>query len=236
MIKRIIIAVVLLAAIIVGGTGCMANRQNENNDNAASTNDLALAYLEEKYGETFTYAAPWGNSMTGNREFLTTCDSLPGQAVLVQVENFKDDEPTYKDNYLEVKYLIDTTEYFRDAAAEVFGDAIVHYEASKLSLSSDLSKYTPFDSFYQHPTTYMVVYLEIKQSNYTSPDQFALLFSKLKESQGQIKVRVIVVKDDIYGTLDTNALNLLPYEGKAIADAFAETENGSFQFDLSEEG
>lgn len=214
----------------------MANRQHNDTQSSADTNDLALAYLEEKYAEHFYYLAPWGDSMTGTREFLTTCDSFPDQPVLVQVENFKSDAPVCRDNYLAVKYQAETAAYFQCTAAEIFGDAIIHYEASNLCVSSDLGKDTSFDAFYQDPTAYMVVYVEIKGSNFTSQAQFAQFFSALNGSQGEIMVRVIVVNDENYGTLDADALNLLPYEGKAVADAFAMTENGSFRYEPSEEG
>lgn len=37
---------------------------------------MVYDYLEDKYGETFEYSSPWGNSLYGDHELFVTCDSL----------------------------------------------------------------------------------------------------------------------------------------------------------------
>lgn len=233
---KIAIIIVLIVTVILGGTGCMFNHQQNATSPSLSANDLALLHMQEKYGETFTYAAPWGNSMTGTREFLATCSSLPNQLVLVQILDYESNAPVYKDNYLAAKYQAEISTYFHDIAAEVFGDAIIHHEVSKQSVSQHLSKDTSFQTFYEDVSTVVTAYIEIKGSSYTTIRQFDQLFSKLNGSNGQIMVSVIVVDDSIYGTLDSTELNILLYQEKDVANAFAETANGSFQYDFSEGG
>lgn len=236
MVRKVLIAVILLAAVILGGSGCMSIHNHRETVPSHDANELALLHMQEKYAEKFSYIAPWGDSMTGMREFLATCDSLPGQTVLVQVENFKGEHPIYRDNYLTVKYQAQTKDYFRRVAADIFGDAIVHYEASKLSVSSDLDAGTSFDTFYADSTTLIGVFIEIKESNYSSQKQLDEFFAKLNLSQGQIKVNVVVVNDSVYGTLDRRELNLLCYRGEEVAFAYAEIQAGVLQIDRNEEG
>lgn len=216
-------------------TGCKYLGNYQGGDSSLDVNELALLHMEEKYGEKFTYAAPSGNSMTGTREFLTFCESLPGKTVVAQIENYKTDTPIYKDNYLEVLYEKDTISYFKKVADEVFGENIVHYEVSNLSVSSNLSKDTSFKSFYEDPSTFIVAYVEVKESEYNSNKQFEEFFTQLNSSNGSIMVSVIVVKDSMYGTLELDDLKLLPYKEQDIASIYGETINGSFQYELPKE-
>lgn len=234
MIKKFWIVALLLAAVVVGGGGCMSTQKQPETKPAQNANELALLHMQEKYGEEFTYGAPWGNSMTGTREFLAFCNSLPGKPVLVQIEDFKSDTPVYKDNYLEVKYQQDVQDYFKNIAADVFSDAIVHYEPSRLSVSDNLTKDTSFAAFYGDSTTFLVVYVEVNETNYSSEAQFADFFSRLAGSEGDVMVSVIVVKDEVYGTLKQSDLNLLTHRKEDVASAYAEMKNGQFQFDLPE--
>lgn len=210
----------------------LSNQQTEPSQNA---NDLALLHMQEKYGEEFTYLAPWGNSMTGTREFLASCKSLPGQPVLVRIENFKTANPIYSDNYWEEYFKDDTIDYFQRISSEVFGDAIIHYEPSRLSVTDMLVPGTDFVSFYNDTNTFITVYVEIKEGVYLSKDQFSEFYSKLNGSQGQIMVSVIVVEDNLYGTMDSSALSLLPYQDKSIANAYGETNEGTFRLDVAKE-
>ena len=91
MMKKIMIAMLCIIAIIMGGTGCMLNYLF-NQSKTRNANELALSYMEKKYGEPFVCAAPYGNSLSGTKEILVTCDSLADQKVLVQVENYKSNE------------------------------------------------------------------------------------------------------------------------------------------------
>jgi hypothetical protein len=109
--KRSLIPVILIAAFLLGEAGCMSDNSSQN---SGQINDIALAHMEQKYGEKSEYAAPWGDSMSETREFIARCDSLQDQDILVQIENYRQKEKIFRDNYLAVKYRENTITFFRD--------------------------------------------------------------------------------------------------------------------------
>ena len=221
MAKNVIIAVILIIAILVGGSGCMFNKQNPGQSNP-DTSELALAYLENKYGEPFTHVGPWGNSMTGTREFLVSCNSLPGENIVVQVENFRDAENMiYRDNYLAVKYKEDTMAFFRDCAAKYFENCRVVYEVSSQCQSADLPASADLSAYLADGNAKMVMMVEISAGSFTGKEQIADMIAELETVCGNTVLTVVVVSDDVYGTLTrkelSDLISLEKYECCAIA-------------------
>lgn len=202
-------------------------------ENAPKTNDLALAYMEEKYGEVFTYAAPWGSSYSGTREFLATCESLPGKTVLVQVADFKGENPVYRDNFLAVKYQEDTAAYFLNKAEAVFGQVNVFYEASKYSLTGQLAQEPSFEAFLMDAGTVIDVLVEV--SGAVTRQEVEDLTASLGESGGQITLTLVAVTEDTFGTRTRKELNALAYRGEAAFTAAIRTRDGSFIIDWQED-
>lgn len=228
MLKRIIITAVLLAVIVMGGTGCMFNNLTKT-EKTPNVNDQALAHMEEKYGEPFIYADATGNSMTGTRKFFATCESLPGKQVLVQINNYKEENKTFLDNYLAVKYEETVKDYFHGCAAEVFGEANVYYEAHILSVSSDLPAETSFEEFYADESTLIVVMIELKESSYSSRQQLEDMLAKIMNSQGEVLITTVVVEDALYGTLDRRSLNIMINNKEQVDSVYAKIKNGAMQ-------
>jgi len=202
-------------------------------ENQPSVNDLALAYMEEKYGEPFTYFAPWGSSYTGTREFLATCQSLPGHTILVQVKDFQGENPVYRDNYLAVKYQEDTAAFFRTEAEKVLGQVNVFYEASKFSLTGALPEEPSFDAFYADKGTVIDVLLELEAA--PSREQVETFTAALGESSGQITLTLVAPGAATFGTLSRKELNQLAYRGEADFTAAIRTRGGSFIIDWQED-
>ena len=213
----------------------MSSLSTPQTEPSQNINDRALLHMQEKYGEEFTYLSPWGNRMTGNREFLASCNSLPGQPVLVRIENYKSDTPVFGDNYWTEYFKQETIDYFQEVANEVFSESIIHYQTNKSNVTDALGVGTVFEDYYCDPSTQIVVYIEVKASVYTSEDQFSQFFAKLRGSQGKIMVSVIVVDDSVYGTLDHSEISTLTYQEKDIASAYAKAHGGDFQSDTSKE-
>ena len=231
MIKKIFIAIFLLIAITVGGTGCMRTNQLTLHDSKPNANELALAYMEEKYGETFTYLAPWGNSMSGTREILVTCDSLPGQQILVQVENFKTEQKIYRDNYHAVKYQDEVIDFFKTTAADTFGAVNVFYTPSKIGVSTDLPADASFDAYYSDAATVLPVTIEIAGSRFTDSSAIENYLYSISQTQGHISISFIVVQDDIFGTLDENGLFDLVTQKNEVYSTLGTILNGTVQVD-----
>ena len=228
MAKKIILAVIV-AAMILGGTGCMFKNLEAN---TPSVNQLALGYLEEKYGEPFTYTAPWGSSYSGTRAFLVTCESLPGMSVLVQVENFKSENPVYSDNFLAVKFEAETREFFREEAEAVFGRVNVFYEASKFSLTGVGETGLTFEAFQARENNEIDVLVEVKAP--ITASQLQTLAESITPFRGNVTVTVIAVDDAAFGTLTRKELNALAYRGEAPSGAIR-GQAGSYSVELQED-
>lgn len=231
MFKKIFFAVILLTAVIVGGTGCMRTKQIITNEPKSNANELALAYMEEKYGESFTFLAPWGNSMSGNREILVTCESLPEEQILVQVENYKTDEAIYRDNYLAVKYQDEVIDFFKTTAAEFFGDINVFYTPSKQCVSADLPADAAFTAFYADSSTIIPVMLEISASRFSDASAIESYLNTISDTQGEISVSFVIVEDEVFGSLDRKGLSDLITMKNAVYSAYGAIVNGAVQMD-----
>lgn len=203
-VKRSLIPVILVAAFLLGGAGCMNNNSLQNN---RQINDVALAYMEQKYGEKFEYAAPWGDSMSGIREFLARCDSLQDQDILVQIENYRQDDKIFRDNYLAVKYRESTIAFFRDCAEKIFGEATIFYEVSKDGLSTDLLATATLDDFLADTRVPLVIMAEIKRSNFESRERAEEAAKLIATCGANFYLTIAVVEDDDYGTYNRDTLN-----------------------------
>ena len=108
-------------------------------------NTEALALMELKYGEKFEYSTPYGNSMSGTREFLATCESVPDKLIHVQIQNYRTEDPVYNDNFATVRYFDTTSYFFKELAAGYFGDARIHTYFMHQGLTSTLDPSPTFD-------------------------------------------------------------------------------------------
>lgn len=230
MTKKMIIAAMLLVAVIIGGTGCMLKKQ-PSSETKPSTNELALAYMEEKYGETFTYYGPWGDSMTGTRQILVTCDSLPEQTIVVQIENFRDEgNSIYRDNFLAVKYRKETVEYFEKLANEYFDKTRVVYEVALGGQSVEMSAEAALEEYLADSGAEMVVMIEVSAGCFSGKDQINDLIDDVKKTCGNVSLTVIVVDDELFGTLDRKGLGKLISHREFVCCAVAEIDS-NFRLD-----
>ena len=129
MLKKVL-CVSLSIFILFGVCGCMKYKNK-------SVTDAALEYMEKKYGEPFTYAAPWGESYSGTHQLMVTCESLTGR-VLVEIENYREEGEVFRDNYIAVKYAQETLDLFQSYVDQEFGEGRVFYEVNPRGLSEDL--------------------------------------------------------------------------------------------------
>lgn len=207
--KRIIISVVLLAVILLGGSGCMQNNPVDNNptqNNQQNINDAALAYMEQKYSEKFEYVAPWGNSMSGTHELIASCASLPGQEIFVQIENYKQDDKVFRDNFLAVKYSQQVIDFICDCVDMEYGVTNVFYLASAKGLSSELPSNASFEEYLADPRAQLSFTIEAKASSFVSENQAQGVADLIAASGMKFLLRIVFVNDDEYGTFTMSSL------------------------------
>lgn len=199
MIKKILIAAVLLTAILVGGTGCM-QQSNE------SFREHALLYMEEKYGEPFTYVSPWGSSYAskGIQEILVRCESKPEDILVRGVKN--GDVYTFSDSYLAVKYKDQMVSAVKAVSDEVFGESKVFYKVMKQALSPDLPADAEFEVYSTDPASGIVVYIAIPRHAFD--DSLVQTFAEVFQKTGiAASVQLLVTEEGTYSGLDMEQFN-----------------------------
>lgn len=168
-------------------------------------NDLALEYLERKYGEKFEYKQPCGNSMTGTRNFISSCGSHGD--VLVQIDNFKDTENRiFRDNYIAVKYEEETRNFIKEIFDKEFIESKVFYSAAEKALSEDLSADATFEQFLADPESRISVVIAIKKSNFSNDDQLKTVIEAILIpcAAKEISLRIYVVEESEFDSYDIN--------------------------------
>ena len=204
MAKRVIVPAILIAVLLLGGYGCMQNNPAQNNQQ--NTNDAALAYMEQKYGEKFEYVAPWGNSLSGTHQLIVSCSSLPGQEIVVQVENYRQDDRVFRDNYLAVAYRQQSADYFKECAVTVFGKAEVFYSAPANGSSADLPADASLKQFLADTRATHVILIEINEGSYSSESQLEETARLIGKYGTKYFLKIVIVKDEDYGGYDAVSL------------------------------
>ena len=208
--KTIIALAVIIVIFLIGGTGCLMNSTvscSSGRDNR-NINDIALDHMEQKYGEPFTYGAPWGISKLGAHELLVTCESLPDQMVFVEIENYRDDNRIFRDNFLAVKYRDEVNSFLHEQASIMFGDVNVFYEVAMQSLSPDLPANATFNEYFTDTSGFISACIELRAGSFSGYEHVEEMIGSIlaKSGAGNITLRVIFVDDDTFGTFDENDL------------------------------
>jgi hypothetical protein len=221
-VKRIIIPAVLFAALLLGGSGCMRKNPTQN------INAVALAYMEQRYGEKFEYVAPWGNSMSGTHELFVKCESLPEQKILVQIENYKKTDKVFRDNYLAVEYREDTVAFFKNCVEQIFGEAKVFYDVATVGLSSELSANATFDEYFVDSSGFISIYIVVKASSFITKEQFQNVTEPILSTckVGHLNLILAAVDDSEYAELTDDALKEQVVSRKFVRCARLTKEGG----------
>ena len=202
---RKVAVTVLILVITMGVGGCMGNISGQKK--RQNINDVALEYMEQKYGEKFDYGASYGNSMSGTHDLLVKCESFPDQYVLVEIENYRSSNKIFGDNYLAVKYQAECIDLFHSYATDIFGEATIFYEVSRLSLSPDLPVAATLEEYLADTRVPLVIMAEVRASDFSSEGQ-AQRFAELIAANGTLfYISLVIVDDNEYGTLSSKDLD-----------------------------
>ena len=215
------------------------------NDNTTGTFNLKLAPrdtavfalddLHARYGENFQYLGPWGSSMDGSRELLVSCDSLPGQRILVHVSNYRDtDARSVSDNYLACFYAQETEAFLKTCAEETIGSARIIYTPTMLPLPASLPANLPFDLFLSESGVFLSFTVEVKASDLQSEEQARALVQRYADSGAAFHLNIVSVPDDVFGTLSRDELFDRIDQRDYARYVIASCEDGSIRFELKE--
>ena len=205
--KRIIIMAVLLVVLSLGETGCIQKESAQEN-RGRNSNDAALEYMEQKYGEKFEYEAPWGDSMTGDHELIVTCESLAGKDIIVKISDYRSEDRVFQDNYLAVKYYEETIGFLSQCANEVFGDSKVYYDVARRALSPELPADASFEEYFADEKGDISAYIAVKASSFTTKEQAENVMDPILSAcgAGYIGILLVVVDDAEYEFLEEDTL------------------------------
>ena len=231
--KHILLSVIMIAAIMITSTSC----SNPFKPKEKSVNEMALEYLEEKYGEKFEYAAPAGSSYTGTRTFLATCESFGDKRVLVQIENYLDeDNRIVKDDYIAMKYEDNVRELFKKTADEEFGSSKIFYNGG--STAMDLPSDASFEDYLSYKENLISAVISLPESGYENTEQLESLCEKIsgKFSADELSCLIIVVDDDTYKPADEDEIRQLFLHRSRIAQAEINRYKGKDKLSMWEDG
>ena len=204
--------VTLLATlfIIAALCGCSEDRQEEGMEKSGNIIDQALSYMEEKYGESFTYVRPAGDSFSGTYMLMVSCESLPEREIQVEIADFQSDNPVFMDNYLALKYEADTRSFLQTCAEEAFGRAEVFYSAANGGQSASLPGDASFSAYLEDRRVSLTATVEVDGSGTDNVDFEArcVRLGKLATERGlRVYLTVIAVSNEEFGLLDMSEIN-----------------------------
>lgn len=193
-------------------------------------NLVALAYMEEKYGENFEYVAPFGNSMTGTHQLLVKGSRFPEESILVRIENYRLPDRVFSDNYLAVKYREATLAFIRDCVNQVYGSASVFYQVSLQALSPELSVNATFEEYLADTRAPLHIMVEIKESDFLTKDHALELTERIARHGSSYFLSLVFVEDAGYGAVDADALEERMASGNYVHCFKATHFSGIFEF------
>lgn len=139
---------------------------------------MVYDYLEDKYGETFEYSSPWGNSLYGDHELFVTCDGLDSP-IYVLVKDYRETTRTFHDNYVAVMYEEQTEQIMRDCIGEFFSDFHLYYDTPFEPCADDLNKQSTFEEYISDQTYVMHISVAVPIDSIENREQILKMAEKL---------------------------------------------------------
>lgn len=139
---------------------------------------MVYDYLEDKYGETFEYSSPWGNSLYGDHELFVACDSLDS-SIYVLVKDYRETTRTFHDNYVAVMYEAQTEQFMRDCIREFFSDFHLYYDTPFEPCADDLNKQSTFEEYISDQTYVMHISVAVPIDSIENREQILKMAERL---------------------------------------------------------
>lgn len=137
---------ILIAFCAISMSGCMGKKD--------ITKEV-LEHMQNKYDDTFEYAAPFGGGM-GNvtTQMLLTSEKYPGKTIWIECYVDEDDNINIVDNYLSIKYEQQTAELINEIIDKTTDkDFAVFYDLPLQAFTKGASKETTFEEYISQPSS-----------------------------------------------------------------------------------
>ena len=165
MVKKHIMAAMLAAILTMGGYGCMEAEKNSGYSEYRDVNDGALEYMEQRYGEKFTYVRSHGSFMSyTDRGIMVSCESLPGKEIYVSISK-KDGEERYYDNYMEYYFARQVEDYIVGVAKNYFDDVSFEVSFSAVPIDPAIDLTTTFEEYILNRRSAISGHMDINDSS-----------------------------------------------------------------------
>lgn len=153
---------ILTVILMIGVSGCMNINKQENEfkgiNKSKTVHEKMVAYMNERYDDTFTFNAPFGGSVgIDSTQITVKSEKYPNEKIWVEyvVEN---GEEYYYDNYIDYKYENETREYLLEIMREIFdgSNVVVKYDVDSGGTKNEYDESTTFNQYIKGESTPIV--------------------------------------------------------------------------------
>ncbi|HHX37268.1 MAG TPA: hypothetical protein GX717_04725 [Clostridiaceae bacterium] len=173
---------------------------------AQNITEQALAYMSNKYSEVFEYLAPFGNSLTGDHQLQVKSVQFPDHPINVFVENYRRDDRVFLDNYVAVKYRIETLAFLQKCADQVFAESRIHYRVSTQPQSAIIKSDAAFIDYLGDARTPLNVIFEINGRYLESRAQVDVLANLVITYGTPCYLFMMFLTDEEFAVFDVESL------------------------------
>ena len=165
---RYILMAALIAAVTIGGYGCMM--KYEYRDPFAG----AIAYMEQKYGEKFEYVKTHkGHMFSTDFGILMSCESFPDDLIFVAVMK-EDNNEIYLDNYMEYYFAGQVKEWITGIAKDYFADVSFKVRISiTVESITEMDLTTTFEEYISRERYFVRGHMDIGETDEATIREFA---------------------------------------------------------------
>ena len=143
-----VISVLLVVFLLIGACGCGMRKESKQ--------EKMLAYINEKYDDTFTFKRVFGGSVgSDTKKIIVSSEKFPEKDIYV-ICSYPDGSEKLSDNYLGVKFEKDTNNALSDAVYNCFGpNYYLQYFPNNLACTNNGSNNTTFDEYIAEKSSYV---------------------------------------------------------------------------------
>ena len=168
--KKHILALILIAASMIGICGCMGKKYFQ-----ISIKESALEYMEQKYGEEFTYIDTLysGSNFDIRLKGITvSCDTFPDKEIFVSIRQ-GDKVLEYGDNYMDYYFAPQVEDYILGIAKNYFEDIVFELKILDSHATNVLDLTSTFEEYISRERYLVWGFMEIGASDEKTMRKFA---------------------------------------------------------------
>lgn len=198
----------LVLALILLCTGCGILSSILQAAEPKNVIDEALDYLEQKYGISFQYSAPYGDSLSGDKSFHAIAGDLGEEdPVVVKILNYKTEAWTVQDNYYNIKFRDQIRSYLQETAESIWGTAYVLHKTNRVTVQGDLSGNATFEEWLREAKSTIEFNLIVPESAFQDELQIQTYARQLATDGLYYNGHVVVAPDEIAASMDNEAFS-----------------------------